>query len=161
MIIGGKDLLAASSNSLCTHNISLMQISTDPELEVIRAERNYNYQDIITVMPEKLPNYEQKDSPLPPSLPHCCISSMEDSQMGRQLIIINKKRRYCQLKSLWREHKWRSWFQTHLGLTTNRQLPHNGNLSLYNSHPATSQLSHSRQHCFTRWLEHTMQLLMT
>ncbi|KAJ7564234.1 hypothetical protein O6H91_02G008700 [Diphasiastrum complanatum] len=32
----------------------------DPELEKIRAERGYNYKDIITVSPDKLPNYEEK-----------------------------------------------------------------------------------------------------
>lgn len=32
----------------------------DPDLEQIRKDRNYNYQDIIVVSPEKLPNYEAK-----------------------------------------------------------------------------------------------------
>lgn len=32
----------------------------DPELEKIRQERGYSYQDIITVSPEKLANYEDK-----------------------------------------------------------------------------------------------------
>jgi 1,2-dihydroxy-3-keto-5-methylthiopentene dioxygenase len=32
----------------------------DPELEQIRNDRNYNYQDIITVSPDKLPDYEKK-----------------------------------------------------------------------------------------------------
>eukprot|EP00245_Coleochaete_scutata_P001071 TRINITY_DN112_c0_g1_i1.p1 TRINITY_DN112_c0_g1~~TRINITY_DN112_c0_g1_i1.p1 ORF type:complete len:198 (-),score=58.69 TRINITY_DN112_c0_g1_i1:704-1297(-) len=33
---------------------------TDPELQKIRDDRGYSYQDIITVSPEKLPNYEAK-----------------------------------------------------------------------------------------------------
>ncbi|CAM9470572.1 unnamed protein product [Discosporangium mesarthrocarpum] len=32
----------------------------DPELQKIRDERGYSYMDIITVSPEKLPNYEAK-----------------------------------------------------------------------------------------------------
>ena len=32
----------------------------DPELEKIRADRGYNYQDIITVSKDKLPGYEEK-----------------------------------------------------------------------------------------------------
>jgi 1,2-dihydroxy-3-keto-5-methylthiopentene dioxygenase len=33
---------------------------TDEKLAAIRAERGYNYQDIITVSKDKLPNYEVK-----------------------------------------------------------------------------------------------------
>jgi ARD/ARD' family len=33
---------------------------SDPQLEAIRKVRGYSYQDIITVSPEKLPNYEEK-----------------------------------------------------------------------------------------------------
>jgi 1,2-dihydroxy-3-keto-5-methylthiopentene dioxygenase len=33
---------------------------TDPELEKIRKERGYDYEDIILVSPEKLENYEAK-----------------------------------------------------------------------------------------------------
>jgi 1,2-dihydroxy-3-keto-5-methylthiopentene dioxygenase len=33
---------------------------SDPRLEAIRKHRGYNYQDIITITPEKLPNYEEK-----------------------------------------------------------------------------------------------------
>lgn len=33
---------------------------TDPKLQTIRDERGYNYQDIITVSPTTLPNYEEK-----------------------------------------------------------------------------------------------------
>ena len=32
----------------------------DPQLEQIRKERGYNYQDIITVSKDKLPGYEEK-----------------------------------------------------------------------------------------------------
>ncbi|CAK0734772.1 hypothetical protein CVIRNUC_000479 [Coccomyxa viridis] len=32
----------------------------DPKLQVIRDARGYSYKDVITVSPEKLPNYEQK-----------------------------------------------------------------------------------------------------
>lgn len=42
------------------HQLNADLHENDPELEAIRAERKYNYQDIITVTPEKLPNYEQK-----------------------------------------------------------------------------------------------------
>lgn len=30
------------------------------QLETIRSERGYNYKDVITVSPEKLPNYHDK-----------------------------------------------------------------------------------------------------
>lgn len=33
---------------------------TDPELQEIRKSRGYNYMDMLTVCPDKLPNYEQK-----------------------------------------------------------------------------------------------------
>eukprot|EP00891_Asterochloris_glomerata_P000492 jgi/Astpho2/492/fgenesh1_pm.00011_%23_32_t len=33
---------------------------SDPKLQAIRKARNYSYQDMITITPEKLPNYEQK-----------------------------------------------------------------------------------------------------
>ncbi|CAM6092572.1 unnamed protein product [Calypogeia fissa] len=36
------------------------KFENDPELEQIRKDRNYNYQDIINVSRDKLPNYEQK-----------------------------------------------------------------------------------------------------
>jgi 1,2-dihydroxy-3-keto-5-methylthiopentene dioxygenase len=36
------------------------KFENDPELEQIRNDRNYNYQDIINVSRDKLPNYEQK-----------------------------------------------------------------------------------------------------
>lgn len=36
------------------------KFESDPELEHIRAERKYDYHDIITVSPEKLENYETK-----------------------------------------------------------------------------------------------------
>lgn len=32
----------------------------DPELEKIRNDRGYDYHDIVTVSPDKLPNYETK-----------------------------------------------------------------------------------------------------
>ncbi|KAL3162382.1 1,2-dihydroxy-3-keto-5-methylthiopentene dioxygenase [Trebouxia sp. C0010 RCD-2024] len=32
----------------------------DPKLKAIRAVRNYSYQDVITIRPDTLPNYEQK-----------------------------------------------------------------------------------------------------
>lgn len=34
----------------------------DPVLEEIRSERGYNYSDVISVSPDKLPNYEDKVS---------------------------------------------------------------------------------------------------
>ena len=39
---------------------SLFQITDDEQLNTIRSERGYNYQDMVTVSPEKLPNYEEK-----------------------------------------------------------------------------------------------------
>lgn len=33
---------------------------TDPELQQIRENRGYTYQDLITISPEKLPNYHEK-----------------------------------------------------------------------------------------------------
>jgi cupin superfamily acireductone dioxygenase involved in methionine salvage len=33
---------------------------TDPELAKIREQFGYDYTDVITISPEKLPNYEQK-----------------------------------------------------------------------------------------------------
>nr|ABK21202.1 unknown [Picea sitchensis]ABK22427.1 unknown [Picea sitchensis] len=33
---------------------------TDPELQEIRKSRGYNYMDMLTVCPDKLPNYEEK-----------------------------------------------------------------------------------------------------
>ncbi|KAL0026501.1 hypothetical protein WJX77_003059 [Trebouxia sp. C0004] len=32
----------------------------DPTLKAIRADRNYSYQDVITIRPDTLPNYEEK-----------------------------------------------------------------------------------------------------
>ena len=44
----------------------------EPVLEKIRSERGYNYSDVITVSPEKLPNYEEKVSPCSCTfLTHC------------------------------------------------------------------------------------------
>ena len=45
--------------------IHLCQLNADEcddneQLNKIRSERGYNYQDVITVSPEKLPNYEEK-----------------------------------------------------------------------------------------------------
>lgn len=36
------------------------KFENDPDLEKIRSDRGYDYQDIVTVSPDKLPNYETK-----------------------------------------------------------------------------------------------------
>ena len=46
----------------------MLQLNTDiyesdPELEQIRREQGYSYMDIITIHPDKLPNYEEKVTP--------------------------------------------------------------------------------------------------
>ncbi|XP_024542971.1 1,2-dihydroxy-3-keto-5-methylthiopentene dioxygenase 3 isoform X1 [Selaginella moellendorffii] len=41
-------------------NLDADRYETDSKLQEIRKKRGYSYQDIITVSPEKLPNYEHK-----------------------------------------------------------------------------------------------------
>lgn len=47
------------------HKCSFFQLNADiyendPELQKIREERGYSYMDIITIHPDKLPDYENK-----------------------------------------------------------------------------------------------------
>ncbi|CAM9341246.1 unnamed protein product [Choristocarpus tenellus] len=51
---------ALASIGVLHWNLDADKFESDPELEKIRQERGYSYQDIITVSPEKLSGYEAK-----------------------------------------------------------------------------------------------------
>ena len=42
------------------YQLNADEYEDNEELNKIRSERGYNYKDVITVSPEKLPNYEEK-----------------------------------------------------------------------------------------------------
>ena len=56
-----------------------MNYEAQGELSKIRNERGYDYMDIITVSPEKLPNYEQKVSLLAKAHTLAVVTSLESA----------------------------------------------------------------------------------